>query len=155
MIYFSKTSLLRLDDGKGNAIHPDLMRVVKKAAEIAEPHEDFMVIEGVRTKEGMMINYGKGRTAAQLAKFGIPASYARPSARRVTWLNNPFMSNHRKHDDGYGHAVDLAPYPLNWNDLAGFKELADLMKRAAKLEGVAINCGADWSKKDWPHFELA
>lgn len=150
MIHLSKLSLTRLE-----GVHPDLRRVVSCAANIAEPHEDFMVIEGVRSREGMMINYGKGRTAAQLAKFGIPASYARPSARRVTWLNNPFASRHAVQDDGHGHAVDLGPYPLNWNDLAGFRETAELMKRAAEMEGVKINCGADWSKKDWPHFELA
>lgn len=150
MIHLSKTSLLRLE-----GVHPDLSRVVRAAANMAEPHEDFMVIEGVRSKEGMMINYGKGRTAEMLAKFGIPASYARPGARRVTWLRNPFGSRHALQSDGYGHAVDLGPYPLNWNDLAGFRETAELMKRAAAQEGVKIECGADWSKRDWPHFELA
>ena len=150
MITLSKQSLARL-----GGVHPSLVKVVHAASIMAEPHEDFLVIEGVRTREGMMINYGKGRSAAQLAKFGIPASYARPAAKKVTWLSNPFMSNHRLHEDGFGHAVDLGPYPLNWNDIAGFVELAALMKRAAASVGVKISCGADWSKKDYPHFELA
>jgi peptidoglycan L-alanyl-D-glutamate endopeptidase CwlK len=150
MITLDKVSLLRLE-----GVHPDLDRVVRAAANMAAPHEAFMVIEGVRSREGMMINYGKGRTVAQITKFGIPASYARPAAKKVTWLSNPFMSNHRVHDDGYGHAVDLGPYPLNWNDAVGFAEVVALMKRAAAEEDVKITCGADWTRQDRPHFELA
>lgn len=73
----------------------------------------------------------------------------------MTWLANPFNSNHRKMEDGFGHAVDLAPYPIDWNNLARFKALASLMKSAAHQEGVSIAAGADWAKADFPHFELA
>lgn len=135
-------------------VHPDLVRVFKRAAAIAEAHEDFTIIEGVRSREQMMVNYGKGRSAATLAKFGIPASYAKPGAAKVTWLNNPFMSNHRAQQGG-GRAIDAVPFPVDWNDIARFKKLAALIKRAADLEGVAISQGANWTKKDWPHTELA
>lgn len=140
-------------------LHPDLVRLLNKAAELATPDEDFMVLEGPRTKEQMAINYGKGRTVAQMLGKGIPGpwaqKYARPAEAKVTWLNNPFTSNHRVHADGFGHAFDAVPYPIDWNDIARFKKMSLLFKRAAKEVGVKVAHGADWSKKDWPHVELA
>lgn len=111
----------------------------------------------------MMVNYGKGRTAAQLQAKGIPAGYARPNDPKVTWLNNPFMSNHRIMPDGYGHAVDLAPWPIDWNNSRRFQTLAGVMMRAALDESVHIRWGKDWNENgkyeekgetDGPHFEL-
>lgn len=153
-------SLSRLD-----GVHPDLVRVVKRAALLAKPDEDFTVLEGVRSKEQMCLNYGKGRTAAQCQAKGVPARYAKPNADKVTWLNDPFMSAHRADPvDGYGRAVDLAPYPIAWDDLARFDRLALLVLRAASVEGVKVRWGADWDQdgrphergeSDSPHFELA
>lgn len=150
MIKFSDKSLERM---KG--LHPDLLRVLHRAAEMATPEEDFLVIEGVRSKEQMCINYGKGRTAAQCLAKGVDAKYARPDLAKVTWLNNPLASNHGVQKDGFGHAVDLGPYPLDWNNIAGFKKMVALIKRAAAAEKVNVVCGADWKKADYPHVELA
>jgi peptidoglycan LD-endopeptidase CwlK len=149
---------------RGVGVHPDLWRVVVRAAAMADPQDDFTVLEGVRTAEQMMINYGKGRTAAQCLAKNVPASYAQPKAAKVTWLSNPFMSNHRKRADGYSRAVDLAPYPIDWNNTARFDRLANLIFAAAKVERVDIRWGADWDhdgkprergESDSPHFELA
>jgi peptidoglycan L-alanyl-D-glutamate endopeptidase CwlK len=136
-------------------VHPDLVRVFKTAAKMATKEEDFTILEGVRSKEQMWINYGKGRTVAQCAAKGVPAKYSEPSAAKVTWLNNPLMSNHRAHADGFSHAIDAAPYPIDWKDIGRFKKMVALIKRAAAAEGVAISCGADWAKADFPHVELA
>lgn len=158
-ITLGQRSLSRLD-----GVHPNLVRVVKRAATMATPDEDFTVLEGVRSKEQMCSNYGKGRSAAQCEAKGVPGKYAQPSAAKVTWLSNPFMSNHRRREDGYGRAVDLAPYPIDWNNLGRFDRLATLMFRAASIEGVSIRWGADWDRDgkprergetDSPHFELA
>lgn len=52
-------------------------------------------------------------------------------------------------------AVDLAPSPLDWDDTARFKTLADAVKAEAKRQGVAITWGGDWTKfVDVPHFEI-
>lgn len=131
-----------------NGVDPNLVKVVKRAIELTE--QDFIVIEGLRTREQMMINYGKGRTAAQLAVHGIPASYAKPKEAKVTWLNNPFASNHAK-----GKAVDIVPNPVDWSDISKFKKINEAMQAAAKELGVKLSYGGDWAKKDYPHWELA
>ena len=132
-----------------SGVDPSLVKVVKRAIEITE--QDFIVIEGLRTREQMMINYGKGRTAAQLAVHGIPASYAKPKESKVTWLNNPFASNHAK-----GKAVDIVPAPVDWEDISKFKKINEAMQAAAKELGVKLSYGGDWTKKkDYPHWELA
>ena len=131
-----------------NGVDPNLVKVVKRAIELTE--QDFIVIEGLRTREQMMINYGKGRTAAQLAVHGIPASYAKPKEAKVTWLNNPFASNHAK-----GKAVDIVPAPVTWDDISKFKKINEAMQAAAKELGVKLSYGGDWTKKDYPHWELA
>ena len=141
-----KLSQRSLNSLKG--VDPNLVKVVKRAIEITE--QDFIVIEGLRTREQMMINYGKGRTAAQLAVHGIPASYAKPKEAKVTWLNNPFASNHAK-----GKAVDIVPNPVDWSDISKFKKINEAMQAAAKELGVKLSYGGDWTKKDYPHWELA
>ena len=129
-------------------VDPNLVKIVKRAIEITE--QDFIVIEGLRTKEQMMINYGKGRTASQLAVHVIPASYAKPKEAKVTWLNNPFASNHAK-----GKAVDIVPAPVTWDDISKFKKINEAMQAAAKEFGIKLSYGGDWTKKDYPHWELA
>lgn len=144
-------------------VHPDLVRVIERAAANAEPQDDFTVLEGVRTRKQCFTNYGKGRTAAECIAAGVPADYAAPGAGKVTWLRNPLSSKHYPRADGFSHAVDLAPYPIDWNDLARFDRVAALVMAAAKEEGVAIRWGADWDRDgkprergetDSPHFEL-
>lgn len=124
-----------------------LVNVVKKAAELSDVK--FMVVEGVRTRERCMVNYGKGRTAAQLAVHRIPASYAQPGAAKVTWLANPFAS---KHCDG--RAVDLLVEPYDWKTPGKWAQLGKAMKAAANALGVNMQWGGDWKKLDLPHFEI-
>ena len=143
-----------LDRLKG--VDERLVKVVKRAIQLSSV--DFMVLEGVRSKEQCMINYGKGRTAAQCVAKGVPAQYANPSAAKVTWLNDPFASKHVS-----GKAVDLVPYPVDWNDLKKFDAIAKAMLQAAKELNVPIRWGADWDndgkprekgESDSPHFEI-
>ena len=143
-------------------VHPDLVRVVELALKKSEV--DFMVVEGVRSRETMLAYYGKGRTAQECLAKGVPARYAQPTAKKVTWLNNPLMSNHRIMADGYGHAVDLLPAPYDWKNPKDFDKMAKAMFEAAEELGVSIRWGADWDadgkprergETDSPHFELA
>lgn len=142
-------------------VHPKLAAVVKRAIKISTV--DFMVLEGVRSKEQCWVNYGKGRTAVQCQSAGVPAKYAQPQASKVTWLRDPLNSKHCIQADGFGHAVDLVPYPIDWNDLRKFDAIAAAMKQAAKECGVTVRWGADWDndgkprekgETDSPHFEI-
>lgn len=146
-------------------LHPDLLKVLAHAAVIALDHgvPDFMVLEGVRTAKGMYAAYGQGRTAAECIAKGVPANYAQPGKPKVTWLNKPLMSNHRVMPDGFGHAFDAAPYPLDWKNINGFRALYTVIMIAAKDVGVKLRSGYDWDQDgvlgehgetDLPHYEL-
>ena len=140
-ITLGQRSLSRLD-----GVHPDLVRVVKRAAELAAPINDFMVLEGVRTPARQKELYAQGRT--------------KPGPK-VTWTLN---SNHFVNAvTGFGHAVDLAPFPIDWNNSSRFDRLATLMFAAAEKEDVRIRWGKDWNmngrpgekgETDSPHFEI-
>lgn len=128
-----KTSLARL---KG--VDEQLVNIVKRAIEISEV--DFTVLEGVRTLDRQRELYAQGRTAP---------------GKIVTWT---MKSRHIE-----GKAVDLVPYPLDWNDLEKFNKIKDAMFQAAREQDVNLRWGADWDgdgkyrekgEYDSPHFEL-
>lgn len=60
-------------------------------------------------------------------------------------------------------AVDIAPYPVDWNDSERFILLAGYILATAKGLGVELRWGGDWSRnfmrtkhkfKDLGHFEM-
>lgn len=52
-------------------------------------------------------------------------------------------------------AVDVVPYPLDWNDIDSFKILASVVKRKAIDLGIDVEWGGDWkSFKDYPHWQI-
>ena len=127
------TSLARLQ-----GVDETLVNVVKRAIEISEI--DFTVLEGKRSLERQRQLYAQGRTAP---------------GKIVTWTMN---SRHVE-----GKAVDLVPYPLDWNDLDKFDKIKDAMFAAAKEQDVNLRWGADWDgdgnyrekgEYDSPHFEI-
>lgn len=128
-----KTSLARLQ-----GVDETLVNVVKRAIEISEV--DFTVMEGVRTLERQRELYAQGRT---------------DPGKIVTWT---MKSRHIE-----GKAVDLVPYPLDWNDLEKFNKIKDAMFQAARELDVNLRWGADWDgdgnyrekgEYDSPHFEI-
>lgn len=163
MYSFGSGSKARLE-----GLHPDLVKVLNRAIAISDI--DFTIIEGVRSDEQCYINWGKGRTAAECRARKVPTKYAQPHLPKVTWLNNPLSSNHRKKADGYGYAVDIYPYPVSLvlgkkaKDFEPlFDKIAKVMFKAAAGVGVKIRWGADWDldnmprergETDNPHFEL-
>lgn len=68
-----------------------------------------------------------------------------------------------KHNSLPSDAIDVAPYPLNWNDAESFTLLSGVYFGVAAMMGIKIRLGADWdgdfntlehSFKDRPHIEL-
>ena len=121
MFKFGQRSLQNLA-----GVHADLVKVATRAIEITTV--DFMVIEGVRTKERQQILFAAGATKT---------------------LNSRHLT---------GHAVDLGAWiggQVRW-DWPLYYRIADAMKTAAAELGVAIVWGGDWkSFKDGPHYELS
>lgn len=127
-------------------VHPAMVKRVERA--IALTAQDFMVLEGVRSAQRQRDLYAQGRT--------------KPGPK-VTWTLN---SRHKVQSDGYGHAVDLVPYPVDWNTASKFEAiaLAMLSADAALDDGYKIVWGKNWDgddkpgekgETDSPHFELA
>ena len=116
----SDKSIKRLD-----GVDPHLVKVVKRAIEITPI--DFVVIEGLRTKERQAYLLQKGATKTM-------------NSRHIT-----------------GHAVDIAPLvngQVSW-DWEHYKPLSKAMKQAAKDVGVSIEWGGDWASfPDGPHWQL-
>lgn len=125
-------------------VHPKMISVVERAAALST--QPFVVICGVRTPEEQKELYAQGRTKP---------------GNKVTWT---LTSNHFvDQKTGFGHAVDIAPDPIDWSQTSKFDAIAKAMFQAAAELGVKIRWGADWDKDgnprergetDSPHFEL-
>ena len=127
MFAFSERSLNNL---KG--VHPKLVAVVHRALELSPC--DFTVLEGVRSQARQDELWAQGRT--------------KPGPV-VTWVQT--SGTHGIQPDGYGLAVDLAPYPSDWNDLERVEQVSEAMFAAAKELGVTLRWGGNWDMDDKPH----
>lgn len=154
-------ALTARDHSRLVGVDPRLVKVVNLAS--TKCSIAFMVVEGVRSDEQCYINFGKGRSAAELKAKGVDPKYAQPKAPKVTWLADPLNSMHRKKADGYGKAVDLLPAPYDWKDTKPFEIVALAMLAASRELGIPIRWGKDWNRNgkpgekgetDSPHFEL-
>lgn len=105
--------------------HAKLQEIMLDAIAI----KDFSVLCGHRGEEEQNKAFDSGNSKAQ-------------------W---PFS----KHNRLPSHAVDIVPYPLDWDDTEDFAELAGIIKAIAHTKGIPIRWGGDFkSIKDMPHFEL-
>lgn len=68
-----------------------------------------------------------------------------------------------KHNSLPSKAVDLAPWPLDWNNTARFRELYHKVMEVAARLGIKLRAGADFNEDgdltndrflDLPHYEL-
>lgn len=156
---FGATSTARL-----LTVHPLLQKVMLLA--ISRSPQDFMIVEGARSKEQMWANWGKGRSAAECEAAGVPTFHARPKEPKVTWLRDPLKSNHRVMDDGFGRAVDTGAI-VNGKYDGSNEEAYDLIAvqvlKAARELKAHVRWGADWDEDgkahekgetDMAHFEL-
>jgi len=70
---------------------------------------------------------------------------------------------HSKHNTLPSSAVDVAPYPIDWNDRERFTYFAGYVKGVAESMNIKLRWGGDWDS-DWkvkdnnfddlPHFEI-
>jgi peptidoglycan LD-endopeptidase CwlK len=116
-----------------STVHPDLQRVIERAAELA-PFR-FRILEGIRTldRQKELVDRGASRTMNSRHLTGHAVDLA------------PYFDGN---GDGKVDGGDMWHWPL-------YHQLAPIIKEAAKQEGVQIEWGGDWrSFKDGPHWQL-
>jgi peptidoglycan L-alanyl-D-glutamate endopeptidase CwlK len=119
-IVLGQRSLSRLE-----GVHPDLVRVVKKAAALSDL--DFTVLEGIRSveRQKQLVSQGASKTMNSRHITGHAVDLAPMIAGEVRW-----------------------DWPL-------YHKLAKIVKSAAADEKVPLQWGGDWRAfKDGPHWEL-
>ena len=122
------------DEAHLKKVHPDLSRVIRRAAAMWPSNDlTFFITCSLRTLE------------EQKKLFAAKAT------RTMNSRHLPGKSNK------LSHAVDLAIKmggKIRW-DWPLYAQMAKTIKAAAKAEKVPITWGGDWvSFKDGPHFEL-
>lgn len=115
--------------------HPDLQRICNEVIKIY----DFTILEGERTLEQQQAYFKAGKS-------------------KLDGINKK-----SKHQNKPSLAVDIAPFPVDWNDIKRFYFLAGLFIAKADELGIKVRWGGSWNGSfdfkqnkfnDLPHFEL-
>ena len=113
--------------------HADLQKLFNEVIK----NYDCTIIEGFRSNEYQEELYCQGKSKLKAGKS--------------------------KHNQNPSLAIDVAPYPINWNNRIGFYHFVGYVKATADQLNIKIRCGADWDNDndlhdqtffDLPHFEL-
>jgi len=108
-----------------------------KIATIAIQKFDFCVVCGYRDQDAQDTAFRMGYST-------------------VEWPNS-------KHNVSPSRAIDLAPWPIDWDDRDRFIYLAGHVMEIAYIEGIPLTWGGDWNHnnivkderfQDLGHFEL-
>ena len=119
-----------------NALHSCDERLVKVFNEVIKT-VDCAVLEGHRDKDKQNKYYEEGKTKLQY-----------PLGR---------------HNEVPSRAVDVVPYPIDWNDRERFTLFAGFVIGIATSMKIKLRWGGDWDMDwevndnkfdDFPHFEL-
>lgn len=144
-------------------LHPDLIKVLTYVLEVYG--FDHTIVSGVRSDDEQIALYSKGRNS----------SGAIIDKRKVvTYLDGVNKrSNHQTKADGFGHAVDAYPYPIDLSkkhiSTVRYYVMSSYVKSAAielYNRGTIthlVRWGGDWDSdnvfsdqkfNDLPHYEL-
>jgi len=100
-------------------------------------HVDCSILEGHRSGERQDKLFNEGKT-------------------KVKYPNG-------RHNANPSNAVDVAPYPIDWEDRERFHLFAGFVLGIAQSMGIKLRWGGDWNMNfevddnqfdDFPHFEL-
>lgn len=113
--------------------HPLLQEIANKAIK----YIDFSVTCGHRSEAEQNTAYQSGNS-------------------KVQWPNS-------MHNSYPALAMDVVPYPIDWENIRRFAYLMGIIKGIAMEMGVEVRTGIDWDMDgditdhdfmDWPHVEL-
>ena len=66
----------------------------------------------------------------------------------VNWPNS-------KHNQQPSRAIDLAFYPIEWDNIEKWEDFGERVMATAKVLGIKLRWGGHWNTlKDYVHFEL-
>lgn len=126
---------------------------IQRVLELAIQKYDFVVLCGVRTPEEQFELFKQGRKLVNGKWEKTGSTVTNIDGKTTKSMHNYIPSK----------AVDIAPYPIDWNNLDRFKELSKVILDCAKELGISLTWGADWDMdgnieehkfKDFPHYEL-
>lgn len=111
---------------KLNTCHVDLITLFREVIN----HRDCTVLKGYRDEAEQTKAFAEGRSNARYGQS--------------------------KHNFKPSRAVDVAPYPIDWNNKARFDEFAGFVMGIAAQLGIKIKWGGHFEGfYDGPHFELS
>jgi len=96
---------------------------------------DFTIVESYRSEEQQLEKYNEGLSRLKKGKHNVYPSLA----------------------------VDIAPWPIDWQDTERFTYLAGHVMAVGKMKGVNLRWGNDWDMdtqtkdtnfRDYPHIEI-
>ena len=116
--------------------HDDIRVVLESAIRLV----DFTVLEGRRSKELQNLYYSQGKSQLQ-------------------W---PHSKHNVINPQDLSDAVDIAPWPIDWQDHKRFILVGGIILGVAHTLDIPMRWGGDWngdfkfneSFLDMPHFEL-
>ena len=128
-----------MSDLKLVGVHPDLVTAVLAINRVMTAlGHPMRVTDGVRTADQQQHLYAQGRTAP-----GAIVTQADGVVHR---------SNHQRHDDGFGHAVDLC---FLVEGKPSWDERLPWLAYGAVAMALGLTWGGTWTRPDKPHVELA
>jgi len=105
--------------------HRDLQLICNEAIK----YYDFSVICGHRGEDAQLKAFKDGKSNRMW-----PASY---------------------HNEDPSDAIDICPYPIDWNNINRFFELHGVILAVAGQLNIEIEWGGFWNSiKDYPHYQL-
>lgn len=136
MATFGAKSLAKL-----KTCHPDIQKVMLEAIK----EVDFTVIFGTRMPDEQFELFKQGREFKDGKWVKVGAT--------VTNLDGKTKKS--EHNYSPSRAIDIAPYPIDWDNIKRFLDLSKIVLRIAKEQGVDLEWGGSWkSFPDYPHFQL-
>ena len=102
------------------------------------------------------INSDYPNTQPMLSRIGKINKLYEEGKTKVYWPNG-------RHNSNPSRAVDVVPYPIDWDDRERFHLFAGFVIGIAQSMGIRLRWGGDWNMNfevddnnfdDFPHFEV-
>ena len=103
------------------------------------------------------------REAIKLMDFTVIEGHRSPERQAQLLTEKKTKVERSKHNESPSLAVDIAPWPIDWEDTKRFYYLAGIIRTLASEHGIPTRWGGDWDSdsdfadnvfNDLPHFEL-